>query len=290
MHLHSIHAENAKTKVRKSRRWGKPYKDRRDWKEYNEELVIRGKMIFDLDFVQKCDIELKRMNSGKRGSPYLFPESFMKFMMIWEQYLDYRGLEGMARSLVDLGIIPYYGDYTTIWHRIHDMQPSLDISGLESISIGTDGSGLKTNNAGSYRTNKYGDPDAMRRRHLVVIITADVRTKDVIGIEVHIEGQGLSEPESAQKHVREAVMKGMNVTEFYGDGAFDTNNLFTLMHQIGAKPVIKIRKNASTDHNRGSKYRRKAIREYQNNGYRGSGRRIMPMVRDGREQKEYSRQ
>ena len=63
-------------------------------------------------------------------------------------------------------------------------------------------------------------------------------------------------------------MKGMNVTEFYGDGAFDTNDLFTLMHQIGAKPVINISKNASTDHYRGSKHRRKAIREYQNNGYR----------------------
>ena len=85
---------------------------------------------------------------------------------------------------------------------------------------------------------------------------------------MHIEGTGPSEPEVAQKHVREAVMKGMNVTEFYGDGAFDTNDLFTLMHQIGAKSVIKIRKNASTDRYRGSKYRRKAIREYQNNGYK----------------------
>ena len=39
-------------------------------------------------------------------------------------------------------------------------------------------------------------------------------------------------------------------------------------HAIGASPVIKIRKNASTDHHRGSKYRRKAVREYQNKGYR----------------------
>ena len=62
----------------------------------------------------------------------------------------------MARSLVDLGIIPYYGDYTTIWHRIHDMQPSLGISGLESISIGTDGTKLKTNNAWSYKITKHG--------------------------------------------------------------------------------------------------------------------------------------
>ena len=208
------------------------------------------------------------MNSGRRGSPYLFPESFMMFMMIWKQYLDYRGLEGMARSLVDIGIIPYYGDYTTVWHRIHDMKPVLNISGLQSMSIGTDGTGMKTNNAGSYRITKYGDPDAMRRKHLVVIITADVRTKRIIGIESHVEGTGLSEPETAQMHVMDAVMKGINVTEFYGDGAFDTNDLFHLMHQIDARPVIKIRKNASTDHHRGSKYRRKAVREYQEKGYR----------------------
>ena len=56
-------------------------------------------------------------------------------------------------------------------------------------------------NAGSYRITKYGDPDAMRRKHLVVIITADVRTKRIIGIESHVEGTGPSEPETAQKHI-----------------------------------------------------------------------------------------
>ena len=69
-------------------RWGKPYKDKRNWKEYNEELVIRGKMIFDIDFVDQWDIELMKMNRGKRGSPFVFPHSFMGFMMIWHQYLD----------------------------------------------------------------------------------------------------------------------------------------------------------------------------------------------------------
>jgi D-alanyl-D-alanine carboxypeptidase len=97
--------------------------------------------------------------------------------------------------------------------------------------------------------------------------TPDLKTKKIIGIQSHNEDIGPSEPETAQKHVREAVMKGMNVTEFYGDGAFDTNDLFDLMHQIGAKPVIKIRKNASLDRCRGSRYRRIAIREYRNKGY-----------------------
>ena len=61
-------------------RWEKPYKDKRNWKEYNEELVIRGKFFFDLDFVSQWSLELENMNKGKRGSPYLFPESFMRFV------------------------------------------------------------------------------------------------------------------------------------------------------------------------------------------------------------------
>ena len=139
---------------------------------------------------------------------------------------------------------------------------------MEYAEIGTDGTGMKTNNAGSYRITKYEDPDAKRRKHLVVIITADVKTKRIIGIESHVEGTGPSEPETAQKHIRDTMVKGIGISKFYGDGAFDTNDLFTLIHAIGAWPVIKIRKNASTDHSRGSKYRRKAVREYQNKGYR----------------------
>ncbi len=64
-------------------------------------------------------------------------------------------------------------------------------------------------------------------------------------IESHVD-DGLSEPEAAAKHLREAVMNGMNVREFYGDGAFDVNDIFDLLHSIGSRPVVKIRKNAST--------------------------------------------
>ena len=95
-----------------------------------------------------------------------------------------------------------------------------------------------------------------------------MRTRKIIGVESHIEGNGPSEPETASGHIREAIMKGIKVNEFYGDGAFDVNNLFDLTRSIGAKPVIKIRKNASPDSYRGSKYRRRVIREYREKGYR----------------------
>lgn len=146
-------------------RWGKGFKDKRDWREYNEQLVVRGKFYFDLNLTDKWDTELKEMNRGKRGSPFLFPNSFMTFMMLWHQYLDYRALEGMGRVLAERGIIPAYGDYSTIWNRIHDSKQVLDITGLEYAEIASDGTGLKTNNAGEYRITKYGDKDAKRKRH-----------------------------------------------------------------------------------------------------------------------------
>ena len=60
----------------------------------------------------------------------------------------------------------------------------------------------------------------------------------------------------------------MRISLFYGQGAFDTNDLFDLMHQISAKPIIKISGNASTYRYRGSKYRKKAVKEYQKKRYR----------------------
>ena len=82
----------------------------------------------------------------------------------------------------------------------------------------------------------------------------------------HIDPILLSEKKPAPIIVREAVMKGIRVKEFYGDGAIVTNVLFTQMHSIGARPVIKIRKNASPGRYVGSRYRRRTIREYQEKG------------------------
>ncbi len=63
-------------------------------------------------------------------------------------------------------------------------------------------------------------------------------------------------------------MKGISISKFYGDGAFDSNEMFTSLDRLHIDPIIKIRKNASTDHVRGSMHRRKAIRTYQDLGYK----------------------
>ncbi|MGC2034288.1 MAG: IS5/IS1182 family transposase, partial [Thermoplasmata archaeon] len=173
-----------------SRRWGPSRPDSRDRPTYNEQLVVRGEFFLDLGPFRQWKDELARMNRGKRGGQFRFPPSFVRWLVIWKQFLDYRSLEGLTRRLAALGLIPDSADYTTLWHRLHGMAPEVKLPKFTELELATDGTGLKTSNAGEYRIFRYGDPEARQRKHLVVVITADVRRKKVIGIEAHIEGKG----------------------------------------------------------------------------------------------------
>ena len=52
---------------------------KRNWKEYNEKLVRRGEIYLSLDFLENWDEELDKMNKGKVGRSYIYPQTFMQF-------------------------------------------------------------------------------------------------------------------------------------------------------------------------------------------------------------------
>ncbi len=251
------------------KKWGKLHVDKRNWPEYNEQLVVRGEFYLDLSFIDDWYSELKKANESKRGGgQFKFPESFIGWLVTWKQLVVYRGLEGIARKLCQFGLIPKYPDFSTIFTRIHDLVPDISMPSFSEAEVGTDGSGLKTNNAGEYRIFKYGDRDAKRKKHLVVVITADVHRKKLLCVEVHIEGKGHTEASIAMQHLSTLKERGIKVKKFYGDGAFDQSLLFDKLHFMKIKPVVKMRKNASADRYRGSKYRRREVREYKEMGYK----------------------
>lgn len=249
-------------------RWGKEFNDKRDWKRYNERLVVRGEFYLDLSFRERWKEELGEMNDGKRGGRFKFPNSLMKWIVVWKQFVDYRGLEGIMRKLFYMDLIPEFPDFSTIWDRIHSSTPEISLPQFSEAEIGTDGSGLKTRNAGEYRVIKYGDKDAKQKKHLVVVITADVRHKKLLCVTVHIEGKGYTEASIAEEHLSSIDKKGIGISTFYGDGAFDQSSMFKKLHSLKARPVIKIRKNASTDDYGGSRYRRREVRKYRDLGYK----------------------
>ena len=236
----------------------------RDWREYNEELVVRGTFYLDFSFVENWKEELQQMNEGKVGRPFKFPEGFIQWQAVWHQWVDYRGLEGIARVFKEKNIIPQFDDYTTIWYRVSKFVPTIKLPTRKELEIATDGTGMRMSNGGVYREFKYGKKTG-RKKYVVVTITADVKKKKLLDFDVHIEGEGDSEPKSAAKHIKKLRKAGNKITKFAGDGKFDTNEMFDVLRD--AKSAIKIRKNAKLRLTK-SKRRKEEIKKYRKLGYK----------------------
>ena len=81
------------------------------------------------------------------------------------------------------------------------MRPEIKLPTYE-VEAGSDGTGFKTGNAWD-RTFVYGK---IMRKYVKVIITADVRTKKLIAVDIKI-GE-ISEPKVVVKHIE--LLKGLN--------------------------------------------------------------------------------
>ena len=109
----------------------------------------------------------------------------------------------------------------------------------------------------------------IRRKYVKVIITADVRTKKLIAVDVKI-GE-VSEPKVAVKHIKLLKENGIKLKKFYGDGAYDTNEIFNVIGD--AESAIKIRKNATTYRCKGRRTRQE-VREYMKLGYKKWAKKV----------------
>ena len=249
----------------KQQRWGKKVAYIRDWRKTNEIYVKKATFYLDFDWVKRWKTELAEMNLGKRGAQYQFPNSLIKLQAVWLNFFSYRGAQGITEKFVEFGLMPNYNDYSTIQRRIINLDLEMPRSKGKEISASTDGSGMKMNMSGEYFDEMYGD--GKRKKFIKVVITADPFEKDVLKIEVSIEGEGNSEPEVAAEHMRQLIEDGNHIKEFFGDGSFDTNDLFNFCDFYQIDPIMKIRKNAVVDPD-GSWLRNIEIKKYKKLGYK----------------------
>jgi len=227
------------------KRWGKKFVDDRNWVKYNEELVVRGEFLLDMTWVKSWKEELEKMNKGKRGAPYEYPESLIELQAAWYQWLDYRGIEGVTRKLAEYGLVPEANDYTTANRRIRKVDNSFDLPESGKVNVSCDGTGMRITNGGNYREDKHGNGKKRGRgKYVKVTITADPKTKELFGCNVSIEGEGESEPEVAVNHMESLIENGCEIEQFWGDGAFDCFDLFEFCEEHDIEPAIKIRRNA----------------------------------------------
>ncbi len=244
-------------------RWGKEYVDKRDWPAYNEELVRRGTFYLDFEWAQNWDSEVAEMNRNKVGSPYQYPESLIEVQAVWHQLVNYRGVEGITRAVVEAGKLPQYNDFSTINRRVNRMSTKIMLPEKGDICASADGTGIKLNMSGEYFQDKYGDG---KKKYIKVVITADPTTKDLLKVDASLEGEELSEPQTAMTHMAELEAEGLNILKFWGDGSFDVHELFDFLDFYNIESAVKIGKDAVIDTG-GSVRRNIEVARFQKLGY-----------------------
>jgi len=247
----------------KNKRWGKEFIDKRNHKEYHEEVLRRYEIYLDLDWVASWDDELIDMNQRKRGTPFQFPNSMILFQALLVEKFTTRGAETLTRNLESFGLIPKCNDHSTIHRRILNLGLRFDVPKGVELHEGTDGSGFKMTHSGEYYQQKYGETV---RKFARVIITA---TKDeILDVDVVVNEKGsLTEPKAAEKHICSIIENGGNVAKSYDDGAFDTKPFFNFLEKLHIDSAIRIRANASTKAN-GSMRRKREVLKFKSKGYK----------------------
>lgn len=235
----------------------KKYEDKRDWKTYNQKLINRGEYYINPTFLDNWLTEIKGMNSGKVGQPYFYPRSLIEFLaFFYAKNFDYRALEGITKAISKkLGPFPVIC-FSQIRRRI--IKLDLKFSPKKSnLVVGVDGTGFKVSNRGEWIRQAWN----IRRGWIKIVIMGDTEGNIV---DVRIGNENLDENASGRGMLRQ---NHKNIDKYMGDGLHDTKDNFNLLDHLGIKPVIKIRKNAST-HSRGCLARRKAVLEYKKLGYK----------------------
>ena len=245
----------------KTKRWGDTYLDRRNWSVYSEQLVKRGEFFIELNFVEHWEQELATMNLGKRGAPYKFPHHLIELQAVWHaKNIPCRMIEGITRTLTELGKVPNYNDYTTANRRINKLACQLALPKGDNLTLFSDGTGLQVVESGEYLREKYGKKN---RRWVQVVILGDPKSKEPVSFEVNLIQE--SELDSVKRQLAELRRRKVGISCFGGDGSYDEIALWNQLVYNGIEPIIKPDKNAIVPS--GSRERDKNVKERNDLGY-----------------------
>lgn len=237
------------------------YIDKRNWKKYNEKLVMRGYFYINPAFLLTWNDEINKMNAGKIGQPYFYPESMIEFLgSLHCKSFDYRALEGLMTGLSEMNFGFPVISYSQICRRVNALNISFPIKNNNIIFddiVASDATGIKVSNRGEWIRHKW----KVQRGWIKVTMLGNKNGKI---IDVIVGTETMNENFALRKMLK---LHHESIGTVYGDGTYDTKANFELCKQLKINPIFKIRKNASSNAN-GSMFRKEFVREYKKLGYK----------------------
>ena len=240
----------------KKKRWGKKWKDNRDWKAYNEELVKRGEFYINPRFLETWLEEVEDMNQGKVGQPYTYPESLIEFLGVLKaKGFSLRDLQGVVQALSKrFNNFPVIC-FSQVRRRILKLPLAFNAKG-SNLVVGVDGSGMKVSNRGEWIRQKW----AVRRGWIKVVILGDV---DGNIVDIRVGNEDVDERAAGRGMIRD---NNCVIDKVLADGLHDCGATFDLCEEFGLETGVKIRENADES---GLGRRPDEVRLYKNMGYKG---------------------
>lgn len=174
--------------------------------------------------------------------------------------MPYHQMEGFTRNLSLFIPGLRSGDYTTLFRRIKELDPSLNVDprilSHDGI-VAVDSTGIKVTRRGVWMREKW----RIRRGWIKVHAMIDTETNQILGLEVtdeSVQDDPLFTPFFDQ--ASENCGREHRIRQVPGDGGYDRIHIFSTMEKRGIKSGIKTRLNAATRSPR-SPYRTESVRE-----------------------------
>jgi IS5 family transposase len=234
-----------------------------DWQKIDEKLIKRGELIIDIDLLKHHEEELKAANQGKNGRPFRMTASYIQLLAAvrYLYQMPYRQLEGFTRTLHKLVPALPTGDYSGLRRRILSLpvDPYRNLKETsEPISIAVDSTGISVQKAGGWIERKHGK----KKRYVKLHFAVRVDTHEVVAMEVSTDDR---HDVKALPGLVEGSERNVRVARVYGDGAYDSGDVYKFLENRGIEAVVKPRRNARLD--TGPPARRLAVGRVRELGY-----------------------
>lgn len=215
----------------------------RNWRDYNQALVNRGRINFWFDEASITSW-VNDVATGKRGRPQVYTDVAIECALIIRAVfsLPLRATEGLLQSLIELMDLSLpCPDYSTLCKRRKDLNVELPTYHADvdagNLHVAIDSTGLKVFGEGEWkvRAHGYSKRRTWRKLHLAVdtkshmILSSVVTTNDVHDSQIF-------------SHLHEDIKS--SVSEISADGAYDTHEINNQISACGATPLIPPRKRA----------------------------------------------
>jgi len=239
------------------------YIDNRDWKETNEEYILKGYFYFNPEFLLTWNDEIAKMNAEKVGQPYLYPESMIKFLALLHCKFDFRALEGFMRWLSENHKFQFpVIDYSQICRRYNSLNIEfgvLEEDMKEYLLVGADGSGEKSTKRGGWMREKW----KVKKGWIKVVIMGVKNSKEKkYVIDIRVGNENLDERAVARQMVRK---NQKNIGTLFADGLHENEAMFDVCEKYKIPTAIKLRDNCSTKTK--SPRRKQEVRIYKSMPY-----------------------